>query len=253
MPTLLQSFTAGCGTQSIKSESCLLCDVFALGVIAMYAHTHTHTHTHTHIFLCDVRCDRMAQSDSDIGSLNSGTDKDDAFSGEQGPAAAMRQRRQAALAHRGKVRGGKRDGAGRRKGTVKKCLLKGLGRHTSEDTCPIRRGGKRPWGDRKNGNPKGSVCRVCCSAHKKLHPGLSLPELIKHMEEVPQARIEFDEGCQSYIDQQRERLVAVDLDRPQFREQDNLDGDADVEAANMACTNSAVTVDNEGFELIVSE
>ena len=176
----------------------------------------------------------MAQSDPDIGSLNSGTDKDDAFSGEQGSAAAMRQRRQAALAHRGRVRGGKRDGAGRRKGTVKKCLLKGLGRHTSEDTCPIRRGGKRPWGDRKNGNPKGLVCRVCCSAHKKLHPGLSLPELIKHMEEVPQARIEFDEGCQSYIDQQKERLVAVDLDRPQFREQDNLDGDADVEAANMA-------------------
>ena len=28
--------------------------------------------------------------------------------------------------------------------------------------------------------------------------------------------------------------MAVDLDRPQFREQDNLDGDADVEAANMA-------------------
>ena len=180
----------------------------------------------------------MAQSDSDIASMNSGTDKDDAVAGDQGgaggAAAAMRQRRQAALTHRGKMRGGKREHAGRRKGTVKKCLLKGLGKHTSEDQCPIRGVGKRAWADRKNGNPKGSVCRVCCSAHKKLHPGLALGELVKHLEEEPEERIDFDQGCQSYIDQQKERLGAVDLDRPQFRQQNNPDGDAELEAANAA-------------------
>ena len=52
------------------------------------------------------------------------------------------------------------------------------------------------------------------------------------METNETARSDFDEGCQSYIDQQKERLNALDLDRPQYQEEANPDADAGVQERN---------------------
>ena len=115
---------------------------------------------------------------------------------------------------------------------MKTCHLKDLGKHTSDDADPVRSSQKRAWADRKNGNHKGSVCSVRCSTHKKLFSVHNLTDLVKHLETNETARSDFDEGCQSYIDQQKERLNDLDLDRPQYQEEANPDADAEVEERN---------------------